>query len=305
MQRIFRISIFLVVSLLATQVYAAGKLDALFDQESVLSRETELATQAYQAGDYQQAIAHFRKVVKASPKDPMAWHFLGLSLAKSGDTAGAKKAYERVLQLQPNSPVADLTRGLLDKLPMRDCRNCPEMVRIPGRSYAMGKYEVTQKEWRAVMGHNPSKFTSCGDNCPVERVSWNDVQEFLQKLNAKTSKQYRLQTEAEWEYACYGGSQSEYCGGNDVNAVAWISDNSNKTTHPVGQKQANGYGLYDMSGNVWEWMSNCWEGGCAKREFRGGSWIVDLDTARAAGRYGNTAEDRYVVIGFRLARTLQ
>ena len=112
MQRIFRISIFLVVSLLATQVYAAGKLDALFDQESVLSRETELATQAYQAGDYQQAIAHFRKVVKASPKDPMAWHFLGLSLAKSGDTAGAKKAYERVLQLQPNSPVADLTRGL-------------------------------------------------------------------------------------------------------------------------------------------------------------------------------------------------
>ena len=124
------------------------------------------------------------------------------------------------------------------------------MIAIPGKNYEMSKYEVTQGQWQAIMGSNPSYFKSCGENCPVDQVSWNDIQEFLQKLNAKTGKQYRLPSEAEWEYACYGGSQTEYCGGNDLNSVAWNRDNSNKTTHPVGQKQANGFGLYDMSGNA-------------------------------------------------------
>lgn len=87
--------------------------------------------------------------------------------------------------------------------------NDPVMVRIPGKNYEMGQYEVTQREWKAVMGNNPSKFGDCGDNCPVERVSWDDIQVFLEKLNAKTGKQYRLPTEAEWEYACYGGSQAK------------------------------------------------------------------------------------------------
>jgi formylglycine-generating enzyme required for sulfatase activity len=182
----------------------------------------------------------------------------------------------------------------------------PAMVRIPDRNYEIGKTEVTQAEWRAVMGTNPSGFPSCGDNCPVERVSWNDAQEFIQKLNAKTGKQYRLPTEAEWEYACYGGSQSEYCGGNDLDAVAWTSANSNGQTHPVGQKQANGYGLYDMTGNVWEWMNNCWEegeGNCAKRMLRGGSWLNFPQLARIVprGRLDTAKRDD---VGFRLARTL-
>lgn len=182
----------------------------------------------------------------------------------------------------------------------------PAMVRIPGKNYEIGKTEVTQAEWRAVMGNNPSGFPSCGDNCPVERVSWNDAQEFIQKLNAETGKQYRLPTEAEWVYACYGGRQSEYCGGNDVDAVAWTSANSNGQTHPAGQKQANGYGLYDMTGNVWEWMDNCWEegeGNCAKRMLRGGSWLNFPQLARIVprGRLDTATRDD---VGFRLARTL-
>jgi formylglycine-generating enzyme required for sulfatase activity len=181
----------------------------------------------------------------------------------------------------------------------------PKMVRIPGKNYEIGKYEVTQAEWRAVMGNNPSKFGNCGDTCPVEKVSWDEVQVFIQKLNAKTGSQYRLPTEAEWEYACYGGIQSEYCGGNDVDAVAWTDSKDNEQTHPVGQKQANGYGLYDMSGNVMEWTNDCWEGNCSRRVFRGGSWINDSWGARVSYRISFSTAIRNSSGGFRLARTKQ
>jgi hypothetical protein len=179
-----------------------------------------------------------------------------------------------------------------------------EMIRIPGRNYELGKYEVTQAQWKAVMGDNPSRFTECGDNCPVEQVSWNDIQEFLQKLNVRTGKSYRLPTEVEWEFACYGGSPSEYCGSNEINAMAWYSDNSGKTTHPVGQKQANGYGLYDMSGNVFEWMQNKWDNEHDWRVLRGGSWLDLALMSRAANRNYYDPAKRYFFNGFRLARTL-
>ncbi len=180
----------------------------------------------------------------------------------------------------------------------------PEMVRIPGKPYELGKHEVTQGEWRLVMKDNPSKFSRCGDFCPVEQVNWNDTQEYIQKLNAITGKQYRLPTEAEWLYACYAGSHSEYCGGNDLGVVGWYADNSIYQTHPVGQKQPNGFGLYDMSGNVWEWTSDCWAADCAARVVRGGSWFDDPLLARAAIRGGENPADRYGNFGFRLARTL-
>lgn len=182
--------------------------------------------------------------------------------------------------------------------------NVPVMVRIPGKNYEIGKYEVTQGEWRAVMGSNPSKFTRCGDACPVEQVNWADVDEFIKKLNARTGKQYRLPTEAEWAYACDGGSQNEYCGGNDLNAVGWYTDNSAYQTHQVGQKQANGYGLYDMSGNVWEWVNDCWAADCAAHVVRGGSWYDEPPLARAAIRGGDDGAYRNGNFGFRLARTL-
>lgn len=186
----------------------------------------------------------------------------------------------------------------------------PEMIRIPGKNYEMGKYDVTQAEWRAVMGKNPSRFRGCGDTCPVEYVSWNDIQAFLTKLNQKTGKQYRLPTEEEWEYACYGGSPTQYCGSDNPDRVAWYDKNSNSTTHPVGQKQANGYGLYDMIGNVRQWMQNWAQNEDGNRRafrggsFRGGSWSDGTDYLSDIDHDIYPPDERFISIGFRLARTL-
>ena len=128
--------------------------------------------------------------------------------------------------------------------------------------YYIGKYEVTQALWQAVMGSNPSEFK--GDpSRPVEWVSWNDCQEFIDKLNRMTGKRFRLPTEAEWEYAARGGNRSQgykYPGGNDGNRVAWYKYNSDEKTHPVGTKSPNELGLYNMSGNVWEWCFDWFDG---------------------------------------------
>ena len=166
--------------------------------------------------------------------------------------------------------------------------------------FYIGKYEVTQAQWRAVMGNNPSYFK--GDNLPVECVSWNDIQKFIKKLNAQTGKNFRLPTEAEWEYAARGGNQSrgyKYSGSNDRNN-AWYKDNSSSKTHPVGQKQPNELGIYDMSGNVWEWCQD-WYGSYSSssqtnhtgpssgsaRVLRGGGWSYFAWYCRVSFRYGS------------------
>ena len=184
--------------------------------------------------------------------------------------------------------------------------------------YYIGKYDVTQGQWQAIMGNNPSKFTNCGDNCPVEQVSWNDAQEFISKLNSRSgSNKYRLPTEAEWEYAARSGGKAEkYAGGNDIDSVAWYSGNSGNMTHPVGTKSPNGLGLYDMSGNVWQWTAD-WYGenyygesprnnptgpnSGQYRVLRGGSWFADPLYVRAACRVRNVPADRSSDVGFRLA----
>jgi formylglycine-generating enzyme required for sulfatase activity len=181
-------------------------------------------------------------------------------------------------------------------------------------SFYMSKYEVTQKQWQDIMGTNPSYFKNC-DNCPVEQVSWNDIQDFIRKLNTKTGKNYRLPTEAEWEYAARGGQNYKYAGSDNLGSVAWYRDNSGSKTHPVGQKSANGYGLYDMAGNVWEWCSD-WYGSDyynnspssnpkgpnsgTYRVLRGGSWDYASGNCRAAHRSYDTPPYRNDFNGFRL-----
>ena len=182
-------------------------------------------------------------------------------------------------------------------------------------SFSIGRYEVTQEEWEAVMGSNPSHFK--GAKRPVERVSWNDCQTFIRKLNAMTGKNFRLPTEAEWEFAARGGNSSrgyKYAGGNSLGSVVWYDDNSNDQTHNVGTKSPNELGLYDMSGNVWEWCSD-WYGSYSSssqtnpkgpstgsyRVFRGGSWYNNARYCRVSNRSNNSPGYSDDNLGFRLA----
>ncbi len=182
--------------------------------------------------------------------------------------------------------------------------------------FYMSKYEVTQKLWKEVMGNNPSGFSGC-DDCPVEKVSWNDIQDFLKKLNRKTGKKYRLPYEAEWEYAAREGGKKDYkySGSNNADGVAWYDDNSGSKTHPVGQKQPNALGLYDMSGNVREWCEDWYDEDYYKnspsvnpkgpvsgthRVVRGGSWYSTTYLLRASDRCWNDPDSRDNGVGFRL-----
>ncbi len=183
-------------------------------------------------------------------------------------------------------------------------------------SYFVGKHEVTQAQWQAVMGGNPSYFSGCAQ-CPVEKVSWDDAQEYLRKLNEKTGGKYRLLTEAEWEYAARGGAQAKpwkYAGGNGIDDVAWYYSNSGNKTQPVGQKEANELGLFDMSGNVWEWCSD-WYGpypsgtqenptgpsSGSSRVVRGGSWYGVARLCRVSFRADYSPGGRSADFGFRVA----
>ena len=181
-------------------------------------------------------------------------------------------------------------------------------------NYYMGKYEVTQSLWQAVMGSNPSYFK--GDDLPVEEVSWEDCQEFISKLNSMIGRKFRLPTEAEWEYAARGGKKSkgyQYSGSSNISEVAWYTDNSGGKTHPVGTKQSNELGLYDMSGNVWEWCQD-WYGSYVSssqtnptgavsgsdRVIRGGSCCSIAGRCRSSCRDYVTPGSRHCDLGLRL-----
>ena len=181
-------------------------------------------------------------------------------------------------------------------------------------SYYIGETEVTQELWQAVMGSNPSHFT--GDNRPVENVSWNDCQVFVKKLNAATGKMFRLPTEAEWEFAARGGNKSKgfkFSGSNKLEDVAWYDGNSGSTTHDVKTKNPNELGLYDMSGNVWEWCSD-WSanyngspqtnpqglGSGQGRAYRGGGWGNYARSCRSSNRRSHYPDNGYNYLGLRL-----
>ncbi|NCD35416.1 MAG: formylglycine-generating enzyme family protein [Spartobacteria bacterium] len=186
------------------------------------------------------------------------------------------------------------------------------------KGYWIGKYEVTQEQWGAIMGTNPATFK--GAMNPVETVSWDDCKAFIEKLNMRSSGDtFRLPTEAEWEFAARGGNKSRgtvYSGGNELNAVGWYEGNSGRQAHEVGTKAPNELGIYDMSGNVWEWCSD-WYGdysvlaqvdpdGAKKgsiRVKRGGSWGNYADFCRVASRYHYAPSNSHDGYGFRLARS--
>jgi len=244
---------------------------------------------------------------------------------------------ERTDGLQVPWVAADLN----EDFPMvRVPRTGLEMVRVPGgcfkmgdfygdgaedekpvrevcvSDFALGKYEVTQGLWRQIMGNNPSMFARCGDECPVENVTWQEVQEFIAKLNEREgTASYRLPTEAEWEYAAKsGGRQEKFSGGDRIAAVGWYSGNSGSRTHPAGQKQPNGLGIFDMSGNVWEWVEDWYarypEQGendpigpaiGADRAARGGCWGGGAAYVRTMNRMGVAPGSTNGFLGFRLA----
>lgn len=187
-------------------------------------------------------------------------------------------------------------------------------------AFYMQTTEVTQGQWKAVLGVNPSYFSYCGDDCPVEQVSWDDVQLFLEKLNAKGEGTYRLPTEAEWEYAARGGTSTQYPFGDDVADISrysWYAKSSGSKTHPVAKLSPNPWGLYDMMGNVYEWVADRY--GAYKsgegvdpqgptlgsfRVARGGGWHSSSGRVRTAVRNIYGPEFRYYRLGFRVVKTI-
>jgi formylglycine-generating enzyme required for sulfatase activity len=203
----------------------------------------------------------------------------------------------------------------------RDKDESPQHQVTISRPFYIQTTEVTQGQWRKVMGSNPSYFGKCGDNCPVETVSWNDAQDFIKKLNSmENTDKYRLPTEAEWEYAARAGATTRFYSGDsesDLLKTGWYVLNSGSKTHPVAQKPPNAWGLYDVLGNVWEWCQD-WKGDYpsgsvtdpkgpssgTKRVWRGGGWSGYSSGSRTANRFQEEPGKRLFFMGLRLVRTL-
>jgi formylglycine-generating enzyme required for sulfatase activity len=275
-------------------------------------------------------LALYEKIAGApSSRDlvPSTWKGLTAKYAASGEgIANLEVGHVRMLRMLLLEPLefVPIKGGCFDMGDIFGDGSGDErpVHRVCVDDYAVGKFEVTQAQWEAVMGSNPSTFPQCGSNCPVESVSWNAVQEFITNLNALTNGNYRLPTEAEWEYAARSGGRREKFSGTSKEAeladYAWFVGNSDSQPHPVGQKKPNGLGIYDMSGNVWEWVEDVYsdaayrshsqdnpvlmEGG-SNRVNRGGSWSFEARSLRTYLRsYVYPGIANYYV-GFRLVRT--
>lgn len=229
------------------------------------------------------------------------------SLARGKDAAARKVASAIAANMVPIKP------GFLTR--WDGASGYPAWIR---RGFMLSKYEVTQEQWQALIGNNPSddEQKKCGGNCPVTKVSWDDAQLFIKRLNALTGSRFRLPGEAEWEYACLaGGYENVYCGSGEVGNLAWSKDNSGGVLHPVGGKQANAWGLHDMSGNVWEWVQDCHapypsepateaapEVAQCERVFRGGAYLNSVVFGSTRNKWGPSHSGGG--LGFRLAREM-
>jgi formylglycine-generating enzyme required for sulfatase activity len=225
-------------------------------------------------------------------------------------------------------PAGHFTMGGAPGEPGREGQEVRHEVTLRSPFY-LGRYEITQGQWQQVMAANPSSFTDCGADCPVEQVSWLDVQEFIQRLERLSGERFRLPTEAEWEYACRAGTTGPFSTGDHLS-----TDDANYDGHypyaedppgiyrarttPVGSFAPNAWGLYDLHGNVWEWIEDRHcpypegpvvdpVGDCSSklRVIRGGSWYFNAESARCALRYTHRPQDIGPSLGFRLARDLE
>ncbi len=267
----------------------------------------------------------------------LALFFAGAVYAQTANTAAPDK---RKVNTNPATTNSTISAATAEEIKVIEAN----MVKVIGGSFTMGcndesdstcyywekpahkvtistfyvsKFVVTQKQWEAIEGTKPWFSKNCPD-CPVENVSWYDAQMFISKLNQLSGKYYRLPTEAEWEYAARGGNLSKgykYAGDNNLNAVAWYSKNSGKQSHPVGQKKPNELGLYDMSGNVWQWCSDWFSdtyysksplenpqgpGKEDNRVCRGGSWWAEAQDCAVYNRDRYPADAKDDDVGFRL-----
>jgi formylglycine-generating enzyme len=238
---------------------------------------------------------------------------IGLFLMLLSTFAGAQADFCEMVFVKGGSFKMGSNRGAEDEKPVHE---------VFLNDFYIGKYEVTQEEWYRILPKDPSKryFPGC-DSCPVERVTWDQVQEFIGKLNEQTGMNYRLPTEAEWEYAARGGEMSrnfKFSGSNNADSVAWTDGNSGDKAHPPGKKMPNELGIYDMSGNVYEWCQDKYSPDYYKlsepenpvgpftgsnRVIRGGSWFYDRSGLRVTDRESGNPEFRYGYIGFRLCRS--
>jgi formylglycine-generating enzyme required for sulfatase activity len=266
--------------------------------------------------------------LKREQKINLLWRVIVLSafllILTPGESFAAEKTYSNSIGMEfilipAGSFMMGADQNFEDDDDDDDYEVPQHQVKI-SQPFYLGKYEVTQAQWAAVMGNNPSEFK--GQNNPVEQVSWDDAQIFIEQLNAQEGhNRYRLPTEAEWEYAARAGSTSAYSFGDDAGQLGrygWYGEDwDSGSTHPVGQKQPNAWGLYDMHGNVWEWVQDWYEepdysnspGAGPKgpysgsyRVLRGGSWYSDASYCRSAYyRPYNTPDYRFRNLGFRLA----
>ncbi|MEM9936401.1 MAG: SUMF1/EgtB/PvdO family nonheme iron enzyme [Bacteroidota bacterium] len=327
---------------------AAKEQDSLEGYQGYLREfpEGEFVLLAERAQERKRKASNRRKEKQHRKEKVQAYVEEGESLFQEEDYEGAIECWEEALEIAKGTEKKEIEKKLTEAKEKQKPKSHPllqeigiEMITIEGGSFMMGsedyddekpihevslstfqlaKTPITQQQWENVMGKNPYSFKGCSD-CPVEYISWDDAHEFLQKLHQQTGQSFHLPTEAQWEFAARGGNLSKgytYAGSNDSNEVAWYSKNAGNKTHPVGQKKPNELGLYDMSGNVWEWCQDWYDSypsgsqtdptgptSGAGRVRRGGSWYSSASVLRVAYRHRDDPSDRNVNLGFRPART--